>query len=31
VDNFLDDMKVDLHAQLAELGVPAEDLHYYLT
>ncbi|HSW48959.1 MAG TPA: hypothetical protein VLH09_02240 [Bryobacteraceae bacterium] len=30
VDNFLEEMKVDLHTQLAELGVPAEDLHYYL-
>ncbi len=31
VENFLEEMKVDLHTQLAELGVPADDLHYYLT
>lgn len=30
VDDFLEEMKVELHTQLAELGVAAEDLHYYL-
>jgi hypothetical protein len=31
VEQHLESMKVDLHTQLSELGVPGEDLHYYLT
>jgi len=30
IEDHLESMKVDLHTQLAELGVPGEDLHYYL-
>jgi hypothetical protein len=30
VEQHLEAMKVDLHTQLAELGVPGEDLHCYL-
>jgi hypothetical protein len=30
VEDFLEDMKVELHTQLAELGVKTEDLHFYL-
>lgn len=31
VDDFLEEMKVELHTQLAELGLQAEDLHRNLT